>query len=122
MQAQLEKVAAGKDKKLAAEATKVRQELAPLLGGRGPADLGNAGGVLTNLEADLEAADGPPTAIQKEFYAGIRDQAEVALALWESLRALLSDKLQAAAAKEKVALLPDELLERLSRSTNEDEP
>lgn len=121
LRAQLGSIADDPSHRLAVEAAKARDTLNPLLGGGGPTDLAQAGGVLTNLETDLEAADGPPTAVQRELYGEMKAKAEAGLKRWGEIRSALGRELAEAAQRRKVALLPGEG-DGIAVSRNEDEP
>lgn len=73
-------------RRLADRARSTREGLALLSGGGGDLDLSTVGAVLSGLQADLEGADSPPTAPQRQVYAQMKAQLDRALARWQQLR------------------------------------
>lgn len=73
-------------RRLADRARTTREGLALLSGGGGDLDLSTVGAVLSGLQADLEGADSPPTAPQRQVYAQMKAQLDRALARWQQLR------------------------------------
>jgi photosystem II stability/assembly factor-like uncharacterized protein len=118
----LSTIASGSDKALAEEAKKMRETLAPLVGGRGGLDLSVVGAVTSDLVSDLESADGPPTGPQRQVYDEMKGRFDKALPQWKALRAAISPALEAELAKTKVALNQLESERRLGIGENGDEP
>ncbi|MGD8375691.1 MAG: hypothetical protein PVF68_06085, partial [Acidobacteriota bacterium] len=85
---ELTRDAAGSDES-AGVREKARQlgaELRRFEGGGGEDDIATLAGVLSSLTIDVESADGPPTAPQRECHATYTDRLDTAVSRWETVR------------------------------------